>query len=130
MLSERILLKRIAMALNISDSRMLKRLMTKALGQKFRVFDKFTIEELSNKIQAFLPIREHRANWGIFHVKVALGRLCVRPPRKNIARALQVLLGIFYSLVQMLINFIFYWSLFIYCFILHNLSFPNEYWTF
>ena len=94
MLSERVPLKRIAAALNISDPRRLKRLMTKALGRKFRVFDKFTIEELSNKIQAVLPIREHGSNWGIFHVKAALGRLCVRPPRRNIARALQVLSGV------------------------------------
>lgn len=95
MLSERVPLKRIAAALNISDPRRLKRLMTKALGRKFRVFDKFTIEELSNKIEALLPIREHGANWGIFHVKAALGRLHIRPPRRNIARALQVLSGIF-----------------------------------
>ena len=96
--------------------------MTKALGQKFRVFDKFTIEELFNKIQAFLPIREHGANWSIFHVKAALERLRVRPPRRNIASALQVLLGVFYSSILMLIYFILYWSFFIFWFILHNLS--------
>lgn len=95
MLSERVPLKRIAAALNISDPRRLKRLMTKALGRKFRVFDKFTIEELSNKIQALLPIQEHGANWGILHVKATLGRLHIWPPRRNIARALQVLSNIF-----------------------------------
>ena len=56
MLSERVPLKRIVAALNILHLRRLKRLMIKALGRKFRVFDKFTIEELSNKIQALLPI--------------------------------------------------------------------------
>ena len=52
-------------------------------------------------------MREHGANWGIFHVKAALERLRVRPPRRNIARTLQVLSGVFYSSIKMLINFIF-----------------------
>lgn len=61
-------LKRISEALNISDPRPLKRLMSKALGRRFRVFDSFTVDEVSEKIEALIPIREHGANWGILHV--------------------------------------------------------------
>ena len=96
MLAEGISFKRISEALSISDPRRLKRFMSKALGQKFRVFDNSIVEEVSNKIDALVPIREHGANWGILHVKSALARLSVRPSRRKIARALQILAGTFY----------------------------------
>ena len=70
--------------------------MSKALGRKFRVFDNSIVEEVSNKIDALVPIREHGANWGILHVKSALARLSVRPSRRKIASALQILAGTFY----------------------------------
>lgn len=77
MLCERITFKKISKALIISDPRQLKRLLTKALGHKFRVFDNFTIEELFDRIQTLLPLREHGTNWGIFHVKTTLAYLDV-----------------------------------------------------
>lgn len=95
MLAEGVTFKKISEALNILDPRRLKRLMSKALGREFKVFDNSTVEEVSNKIAALLPIREHAANWGILHVKTALARLSVRPPRRKIARALQIISGIF-----------------------------------
>ena len=93
MLAKGVPLKRISEALNISDPRRLKRLMLKALGRRFRVFDSFTVDEVSEKIEALIPIREHGANWGILHVKCALARLSLRPPMRKIARALQILSG-------------------------------------
>jgi hypothetical protein len=94
MLAEGVPLKRIYEALNISDPRRLKRLMSKALGRRFRVFDSSTVDEVSEKIEAFIPIREHGANWGILHVKCALARLSIRPHRRKVARALHILAGL------------------------------------
>jgi hypothetical protein len=93
MLCERVTFIKNSEALNIYDPRRLKRLLTKALGHKFRVFDNFTIEELSDQIQTLLLVREYGANWGIFHVKTALARLDVRPPKRKIARTLQITSG-------------------------------------
>jgi hypothetical protein len=78
MLNQGLTFKKVAEALNIKDPRQLKRLMTKALGYKFKVYGSFTVEELSDRIQAILPIGEHGANWGILHIKAALTRLNVR----------------------------------------------------
>ncbi len=55
------------------------------------------VEALVEKIEAHLPIREQRANWGRRHVKVALARLDIRAPGWNISRALQVLLRAHYE---------------------------------
>ena len=60
MLAEGVPFKRISEALSISDPRRLKRLMSKALGQKFRVFDNSIVEEVSNKIDALVPM----GTWG------------------------------------------------------------------
>jgi hypothetical protein len=49
------------------------------------------VEELLEKIEAHLPIREHIMNWGIRHVKAAFARLDIRALKWNISRALQVL---------------------------------------
>jgi hypothetical protein len=62
MLCKRVTFKKNSEALNISDPRQLKRLLTKALGNKFRIFDNFTIEELSDRIQTLFPVREHGTN--------------------------------------------------------------------
>ena len=59
MLAEGVPFKRISEALSISDPRRLKRLMSKALGWKFRVFNNSIVEEVSNKIDALVPIWEH-----------------------------------------------------------------------
>jgi hypothetical protein len=56
LLCERITVKKIAKALKIFDTKQLKRLLTKAVGHKFFVFHLFTVDELSNKIQAPIPI--------------------------------------------------------------------------
>ena len=48
---------------------------------------------MSSTIHGALPITEHGANWGIRHVKVALSRFRIRAPRRNVARALQVISG-------------------------------------
>jgi hypothetical protein len=61
------------------------------------VFDSSTVDEVSEKIEAFIPIREHGANWGILHVKCALARLSIRPPRRKVARALHILAGAYYE---------------------------------
>lgn len=50
MLNEGTRFKQIAESLNIHDPRELKRMMTKALGYKFRVHHHFTTEEMSNTI--------------------------------------------------------------------------------
>jgi hypothetical protein len=93
MLNEGTPFKRIAESLNISDPRQLKRMMSKALGYKFRVYHRFTTLEMSNTIEGALPIREHGANWGIRHVRAALAQLQIRTPRHRVARALQILSG-------------------------------------
>ena len=69
--------------------------MIKALGYEFRVYHRFTIEEMSTKIQGALPITKHGANWGIRHVKAALSLLRIRTPRQSVASALQVISGPF-----------------------------------
>lgn len=95
MLNEGTRFKKIAESLNIHDPRQLKRMMTKALGYKFRVHHRFTTEEMSNTIQSTLPITEHGANWGIRHVRAALARLRIRAPRRTVAKALQTISGTF-----------------------------------
>ena len=95
MLNKGTSLKRIAELLGISDPRQLKRMMRKALGYELRVYHHFTTKEMSTTIQGALPITEHGANWGIWHVKVAISRLHIRAPRQSVARALQVLSGPF-----------------------------------
>jgi len=62
----------------------LKRLFTKALGHKFCVFHLFIMDELFDKIQALIPIREHGVNWGIRHVKVSFTQLDITTPRWKI----------------------------------------------
>jgi hypothetical protein len=71
--------------------------MTKTLGFKFKVFDIPMNEELVEKIEAHLLIKEQGVNWGIRHVKAALARLDIKAPRWNISRALQVLSGAHYE---------------------------------
>jgi hypothetical protein len=93
MLNEGTPFKQIAESLNISDSRQLKRMMSKAMGYKFRVYHRFTTTEMSNTIDAALPIREHGANWGIRHVRAALARVQIRAPRRTVARALEMISG-------------------------------------
>jgi len=95
MLREGTRFKKIAESLNIHDPRNLKRMMTKALGYKFRVYHKFITEEMSSKIQDALPIQENDANGVIRHVKVkaALSRLHIRAPRHMVERALQSISG-------------------------------------
>jgi hypothetical protein len=63
-------------------------LMTKTLDFKFKVFDIPMVEELVEKIEVHLPIKEQGANWGIRHVKTALARLDIMALRWNISRAL------------------------------------------
>jgi hypothetical protein len=91
MLNEGTPFKRIAESLNISDLRQLKRMMSKAMGYKIRVYHRFTTSEMSNTIEAALPIREHGANWGIRHVRAALARVQIRAPRRTVERALQII---------------------------------------
>lgn len=95
MLNQGTSFKRVAESLRISDPRQLKRMMTKELGYKFRVYHRFTTQEMSTTIQGALPISEHGANWGIRHVKAALSRLHIRAPRRSVARALEVISGAF-----------------------------------
>jgi hypothetical protein len=91
MLNEGILFKQITESLSIFDLRQLKRMMTKASSYEFRIYHRYTTEEMSSTIHGALPITEHRANWGIRHVKAALSRLRIRAPRRSVARALQVI---------------------------------------
>ena len=91
MLNEGVSFKQIAESLSISDPRQLKRMLTKASGHEFRVYHRFTTEEMSSTIRSSLPIAEHGANWGIRHVKAALSCLRIRAPRRSVARALQVI---------------------------------------
>lgn len=93
MLNEGTPFKLIAESLNISDSRQLKRMMSKVMGYKFRVYHRFTTSAMSNTIEPALPIREHGANWGIRHVGGALARVEVRAPRRTVARALEMMSG-------------------------------------
>lgn len=93
MLNEGTPFKQIAESLNISDSRQLKRMMSKAMGYKFRVYHRFTISKMLNTIDAALPIREYGANWGIRHVRAALARVRIRAPRRTVARALEMISG-------------------------------------
>jgi hypothetical protein len=93
MLNEGTPFKQIAESLNISDSRQLKRMMSKAMGYKFRVYHRFTTSKMLNTIDAALPIREHGANWGIRHVRAALARVQIRAPRRTVARALEMISG-------------------------------------
>ena len=110
MLNEGTRFKEIAWSLSIFDPRQLKRMMTKALGYKFRVHHSFTTQEISNTIQGALPITEHGANWGIQHVKATLARLRIRPPRRTMARALQTISGNFTN------SNLFCWVRFLICF--------------
>jgi hypothetical protein len=71
--------------------------MTKTLGFKFKVFDIPTVEELVEKIEAHILIKEEGANWGIRHVKATFATLDIMAPRWNIFKALQVLSGAHYE---------------------------------
>ena len=59
MLNQRFTFKKVVEALNIKDPRQFKRLLTKALHYKFKVYGSFSVEELSYRIQAILSIDEH-----------------------------------------------------------------------
>ena len=93
MLKEGTPFKKIARSLQIADPRQVKRMLSKALGYKFQVYHHFTTLEMSNTIEGALPIREHGANWGIWHVRATLARLQIRAPRRTVARALQIVSG-------------------------------------
>ena len=93
MLNEETPFKQIAKSLNISDSWQLKRMMSKAMGYKFRVYHRFTTSEMSNTIDVALPIREHGAIWGVRHVRAALARVQIKAPRRTVARALEMISG-------------------------------------
>lgn len=70
--------------INIYNNKQLKKLMTKALGHKFHIFDIYIVDKLFEKIQMFLPIQKHGTNWGIWHAKIKLAWFNFKAPWWNI----------------------------------------------
>jgi hypothetical protein len=61
------------------------------LGHNFFVFHLFTMDELSNKIQALIPIWKHGMNWGNRHVKVAFTQIDIRVPMQKKSQTLELI---------------------------------------